>query len=65
MNLIINGKSEDHQAATVSELLARLQLDPMRVAVEINHQIVAREDFNATLLEENDKLEIVQFVGGG
>jgi len=65
MNLIINGTPRDHRETTLAELLAALQLDANRVAVEINHQIVARDAFATTLLQENDRLEIVQFVGGG
>jgi len=65
MNLIINGKSQDHDAATLAELLAALKLDAARVAVELNHRVVDQAAFATTLLNENDRLEIVQFVGGG
>jgi thiamine biosynthesis protein ThiS len=65
MNLIINGQPHQSGAPTVSDLLGELQLDVARVAVEYNHAILPREAFAATLLNENDRLEIVQFVGGG
>jgi len=65
MNLIINGQPHDSAAPTVSDLLEELQLDAARVAVEYNHGILPRDAFDATLLNENDRLEIVQFVGGG
>ena len=42
-----------------------LQLDPERVAVEMNRRIVKRDAWPTTVLEEGTTLEIVQFVGGG
>jgi len=66
MTLTLNGKP--HQAAdglTLAALLAELDLDPQRVAVEHNRDIVPRERFDATFLADGDTLEIVQFVGGG
>jgi len=65
MNLIINGQPRESAAPTLSDLLAELGLDPSRVAVEYNHDALPREAFDTTLLNENDRLEIVQFVGGG
>ena len=50
---------------TVSELLARLEIDWRRVAVERNLVILKRAAFDATIVGEGDQIEIVNFVGGG
>jgi sulfur carrier protein len=50
---------------TVAELLARLDIDGRRVAVEHNLAIVKRGAFDQTLVRDGDEVEIVNFVGGG
>jgi thiazole synthase len=50
---------------TVDELLRHLALDPAKVAVERNLEIVPRSTYRAVGLSEGDRLEIVQFIGGG
>ena len=50
---------------TVSELLARLEVDSRRVAVERNFVVLKRAAFDTTLVGEGDQIEIVNFVGGG
>ncbi len=53
------------QATTVAGLLEHLRLEPRRLAVELNKQIVPRARFALTHLSDNDELEIVTLVGGG
>ena len=66
MNLIINGEDRQFDSAlTLSALLERLGMKPDRVAVELNRQLVPRERWGITQLGDDDKLEIVHFVGGG
>jgi sulfur carrier protein len=69
MKLLLNGNTRDFPAldsqATISELVAELQLAQDRVAVEHNGAIAPRETWPTTHLVENDKLEVVHFVGGG
>ena len=66
MNLIINGEDRQFDSAlTVATLLERLGMKPDRVAVELNRELVPRERWTATQLADDDKLEIVHFVGGG
>ncbi len=69
MNLLINGRArvfaELDSDPSLSHLLDLLQLKSDRVAVEHNGAIVARAAWKETLLQAEDKLEIVQFVGGG
>lgn len=50
---------------TVGELLARLAIDPRRVAVEHNLSILKRQAFSEAIVREGDTVEIVNFVGGG
>ena len=50
---------------TVAEMLGELGVDPLRVAVERNLQIVPRGTLGEVCVEEGDDYEIVQFVGGG
>jgi thiazole synthase len=53
------------QAATISDLLAHLKLDPQRVAVEVNRNVVPRAAHGSTRLSDGDAVEIVTLVGGG
>jgi sulfur carrier protein len=66
MRLVINGEDRDLEGVeTVSSLLERLELKADRVAVELNREIVGRDLWAKTPLRDGDRLEIVQFVGGG
>jgi thiazole synthase len=51
--------------SSVTDLLNELGLDPLRVAVERNLEIVPRSSLAAVLVEDGDDYEIVHFVGGG
>jgi len=66
LRITLNGDA--HELAgplTVTELLARLDIDPRRVAVEHNLVVVKRDLFDRTTVSEGDEIEIVNFVGGG
>jgi sulfur carrier protein len=66
MKLTLNGQVRDVESgATLSDLLASLQLAEKMVLVELNGQAVRRADFPATKLDEADAIEIVRMVGGG
>lgn len=65
MKLVINSKEKDINCNTVSDLLKELNLNNDIVAVELNKNIVHRENFEKTKLKNNDKIEIVTVVGGG
>ena len=66
MQITVNGQSQTvDKGATVAQLLARLQLHPVRVAVEINEELVARKLYAQTPICNGDRVEIVTFVGGG
>ena len=49
----------------MDELLARLQIDPRRVAVEHNLVVVKKAAYGSTIVARGDEVEIVNFVGGG
>ncbi len=50
---------------TLLQYLQENQYDPSKIAVERNGKIVPKREYEATLLQSEDQLEIVQFVGGG
>ncbi len=66
MHLFINGDEKTFDGPlSLAELIEQLGMKGDRVAVELNHEIVARTDWAETELKDNDRLEIVHFVGGG
>lgn len=66
MILEINGERRTVPAVeNVRELLRYLELGEDRIAVELNHKIVLRKEWHKTSINDRDKIEIVQFVGGG
>ena len=65
MRLTINGEDRDVQAKNLSGLIEELGLDPRKVAVERNLAIVPRSLHAGTPLVDGDRIELVQFVGGG
>jgi thiamine biosynthesis protein ThiS len=65
MNLVINGESQTLAADTLSALVEHLGMKADRVAIELNRAIVPRDQWPQTELHDGDRLEIVQFVGGG
>jgi len=65
MRLKINGEDVDSNAGTVNELLNELKIESRGVAVEVNLSIVKKTDYESYKLKDGDKVEIVNFVGGG
>ncbi|TGY90732.1 sulfur carrier protein ThiS [Marinicauda algicola] len=66
MTVTINGEPRDLPAGlTLKGLLEELELDPRKVAVERNLEIAPRSAYDEIEIEAGDRLEIVQFVGGG
>ena len=62
----INGRPDNiPEGTSLLTLLEKLDIDPGRVAVEYNMEIVNKRNFNDTVLKDNDTLEIITFVGGG
>ncbi|HUK55230.1 MAG TPA: sulfur carrier protein ThiS [Nitrospiria bacterium] len=66
IQLVVNGeRREIEQNATVAHLLERLGTPLERVAVELNLRILDKQDYATTVLNDGDRLEIINFVGGG
>ena len=66
MQITLNGDAREVAGPlTVNELLARLEIDGRRVAVEHNLIVLKRDAFDVTMVREGDEIEIVNFVGGG
>ncbi|MGH7369615.1 MAG: sulfur carrier protein ThiS [Candidatus Methylomirabilaceae bacterium] len=63
---MINGKPREvHERATIATLLEELKIDPLRVAVQLNLEIIKRERYAQTVLRAGDRLEIITFMAGG
>lgn len=66
MRIQLNGEEQTFEGvATVAALVAALELDPRKVAVERNLEIVPRSTYADTALADGDRIEIVTFIGGG
>jgi sulfur carrier protein len=66
MRLIINGETRTFaEMSDIAALVAALKLDPRKVAVERNLEIVPRSTYAQAGLRDGDRIEIVHFVGGG
>ena len=61
----VNGIELDIAGKTLSEYLAETDYDLKRIAVERNGEIVFKAEYESTVLEEGDNLEVVSLVGGG
>lgn len=65
MNITVNGEPRDLPIGeTVRALVARYNLTPAKVAIELNRRLLRSEKYD-TVLQDGDEIEIVTFVGGG
>ena len=66
MRIEINGEPRNvADESCLSDLVSELSLTPERLAIELNKKVVRRTDWATTPVTEGDRIEIVQFVGGG
>ena len=66
MQIILNGETRDvADGLSVEALVLTLADDPRGVAIERNLEFVPKSEHGSTILQEGDRLEVVQFVGGG
>ena len=66
MKIIVNGEEKNlDQPMTVSQLLAEMGVADKRVAVEVNLEIVPRSEHSQFQLNNADRIEVVQAIGGG
>jgi thiamine biosynthesis protein ThiS len=66
ITITVNGEERTAKpGSTVTDLLHEMGLDPGRVAIERNLEILSRPEWQKTSVKTGDRYEIVQFVGGG
>jgi thiamine biosynthesis protein ThiS len=66
LRIQVNGETREvAENISLPELVAQLNLKPDQIAIELNHLVVRRAQWSETLLQADDKIEIVHFVGGG
>jgi thiamine biosynthesis protein ThiS len=66
LQIQINGAYEEvSNGLRLSELIIRMKLRADQIAIELNQQVVRRSAWQSTILQPDDRVEIVHFVGGG
>ncbi len=66
MNLIVNGeKKEFNDNSTLQAVIKELQVEDKVMAAAVNMEIVKKDEWNNYIVKNDDKLELLQFVGGG
>jgi thiamine biosynthesis protein ThiS len=66
MKVFINGELKEIPGQfSLAELLGHFSLPNERIAVELNHQVVRKKDWENIRISDADRVEIVHFVGGG
>jgi len=66
LQVYVNGESRELSGPiSLAELITQLDLPAARIAVELNRTVVRRGDWSKTMLQDDDRIEIVHFVGGG
>ncbi len=66
IEIVVNGDPHSlPEGLTLLGLLRELELEPARVAIELDRRIVKQDEWAGTVLQPGARLEIVQFVGGG
>jgi sulfur carrier protein len=66
LRIIVNGKEDfAEDGTTIADLIAVKGFNPKTIIIEYNYELVLSESWNGILLKEDDRLEILRFVGGG
>ena len=66
IQIILNGKPHNIKEKTnIISLLETLSLSEKKVAIEINEEVVPRDNYAKKILSPKDRVEIVHFIGGG
>jgi len=65
MKVFVNGEPREVNETTLAGLVTELDLPVARIAIELNRDVVRRSDWDSTMLKDEDRIEIVHFVGGG
>lgn len=66
LRIQVNGEAREVvENISLPQLIAGLSLKAEQIAIEVNHNVVRRAQWDETVLQSDDKVEIVHFVGGG
>ena len=66
MNIVINGEIKVFEDTnTLEGIMKSLEIEDKVMAVAVNMEIVKKDQWNNFIPKENDKVELLQFVGGG
>ena len=66
MHVFVNGENKEFSdGLSLEQLVNELVLPGVRIAIEVNGRVVRRGDWSETTLNDDDRVEIVHFVGGG
>ncbi|MCT7907995.1 sulfur carrier protein ThiS [Arcobacter lacus] len=66
MKLIINGENKEFESSlTLNDIIKNLQVENKVMAAAVNMNIIKKQDWNSFIPEENDSIELLNFVGGG
>ena len=66
MKLIINGENlEFNDNLTLLEVINKLEIESKVMAVAVNTEVIKKESWNSFKLKESDRVELLNFVGGG
>ena len=66
MNLTINGEAKSFDSSlNIAEIISNLHIEGKVMAAAVNMDVVKKENWNTFTPQENDKIEFLQFVGGG
>lgn len=65
MKIFLNGEEIKTEAKTLNDLIEKYKIETQVMAAAVNMEIVKKDDWNKFELKENDKVELLRFVGGG
>ena len=66
MKLFINGeKKEFNEDVTLIQIIKELKIENKIMAIAINMEVVIKDQWNTVILKKNDKIDFLEFVGGG
>ncbi|HHV29069.1 sulfur carrier protein ThiS [Acetivibrio mesophilus] len=66
MIITLNGKqTEIGEKTALMDLIQSKGLEPESIVIEYNRKVLRKEEWDSVVLKENDKLEVLRFVGGG
>lgn len=66
MNIVVNGEDKQFEDnSTLGQIITSLQIEDKVMAAAVNMDIVKKDNWHNFIVNENDKIELLQFVGGG